>query len=118
MSVGRDEHHLALLEAEPIPGRLHDLPVESAREDVDVRVHQDAAMPQLVFQRQGTGPEVGRDALRGPVPMAVPAQPPGLLGRDLRPGHPHAEFLRVPMLEQPQPGYHEDERELAPRLDG
>src|SRR5262249_1813711 len=54
--VGRDEHELALLEAEPLPGRLHDLPVESTREDVDVRVHQDATMPLVVFQRQGTGP--------------------------------------------------------------
>ena len=118
VSVGRDEHHVALLEAEPSPGRLDDLPVESAREDVDVRVHQDAAMPQLVFQCQGMGPEVGRDAFRGPVPMAVPAQPTGLLGRDLRPGRPHAEFLRAPVLEQAQPGYQDGEGELAPRLDG
>ena len=118
MRVSREEHHLALLEAEPLPGRLHDLSVESAGEDVDVRVHQHAAMPQLVFQRQGTGPEVGRDALGGPVPMAVSAQPPELLGRDLGPGRPRAEFLRVPVLEQAQPGYQDGERDLTPRLDG
>jgi hypothetical protein len=111
MRVGRDEHDLAWLEAEPLPGRLHDLPVESAREDVDVRVRQDATMPLVVFQCQGTGPEVGRDALCGLVPVAVSAQPSGLLGRDPRSGRPRSEFLRIPVLEQTQPDDQDGERE-------
>jgi hypothetical protein len=71
--VGGNQDDIGLLEAEPLSGRLDDFSVKSPGEDVNVCVRQDASMPVAVFKRQGTGPEVGRNAFCGAVPMAVPS---------------------------------------------
>ena len=90
-----------------IPCRLRtasdDLAMLAAREDVNVRAHEDAAMPRLVFECEGARPEVRRNTFRRPVPVAVASQPAKFLGCDLCFGGSCPKFLRESMLEGAQP---------------